>query len=161
MTFFELVLSLLVISAMLGAACRVTGMLREDNSEIYTRGILRTLQESLQTYHARHNAWPAAPTPVAISTLVNDSATQAAMRTIEPTRDADGKWVVVDGFGNPVRYLLPKPGSSAEPDFVSAGRDGQFGFLETPTNEIDTHMADNLYGVDQNTYTAISESTDP
>ncbi len=149
MGFIEMLLSIVVIACMLSLLILVSNSLRTETAEQDTRQTLRMLRVSLMQYHQTNSNWPKGPTPYALMQMLSDPASRDTMHNVSVVMLRNKLPIVRDGFGQEIRYLPPQPGQpNNQPDFVSAGLDGDFGNPTGQTAQSKQAAIDNVYGVD-------------
>jgi type II secretory pathway pseudopilin PulG len=149
MGFVEMLLSIVVIACMLSLLILVSNSLRTETAEQDTRQTLRMLRVSLMQYHQNHANWPKGPTPYALMQMLSDPASRDTMQNISVVMLRNKLPIVRDGFGQEIRYLPPQQDQpSNQPDFVSAGLDGDFGNPNGHSTQSKQAAIDNVYGVD-------------
>ncbi len=155
MTFTEMLLSMVLVSAVLGGLQVLSASLRAETADEQTRRTLRSLRVAAVLHHRLHEqgevsddavaALRHGPTSAALAVLQAHPRTAALLASVKIDFAADGTMIARDGYGRPIRYL-PAAAPPAAGDFVSAGPDGRFG-----ASPADPAAADNLYGSDLET----------
>ncbi len=143
MGLVELVLALVVIAGVLGLMIVVTNSLRAESAEAATRQTLSLLRATLRYYHEQTQRWPAGDANSALATLIKAADAQSPINALALVANPNGTYVVRDGYGRPLAYQPSQTGH--EPDFVSAGPDGQFGDPQSPDPDARLAVIDNLY----------------
>jgi len=174
MTLLEFVAALAVISLMLGGMVSVCDALANDSAQQQTVLTLRKLNQSLAAFVDAHDAYPDAHQPERIDTpmarcIAELRASPATGHLVAElpglTYTAGGWFTVYDGFGQPMRYVVPADPEAPmrdlaarfprspkmQPYIVSAGPDGRLGNLSADDPQQRADAADNLYSFDLET----------
>lgn len=173
LTGLEAMVSLSVITLVLGFFVMVSQSLVSTSKEQQTAQTLRQLSRSLTKYYRNHGNWPSAVTPTPPNTpmarcmlaLRGGPYTFDELATDLPglTQTSDTRhFTVFDGYGHELTYVNPseaaswaeaqrrfKPTRSDRPFFVSGGPDGQIGDLSAePTDPKFIAATDDIYSFD-------------
>jgi len=144
MGIVELLLVVIVISGFLGMLTLVTNSVRAQSADQQTRQTLSVLRSALVHYHESYGSWPPGHTGTALSALIDQPRDDSPIFSLSVIVEDKGFYVIRDAFGNDVKYLPPR--GQKDPDFVSAGPDGEFGNHLAQTPEDRMALADNIYG---------------
>lgn len=150
MTLVELFAAAAALSAMMGGLVWASNSLRVSQADRQTRQSLAVLRQALVRYHTKHRRWPEGPVGKALATLTAEPDLKPLLSGLVICVDSSGRLFVRDGFGQAIHYLAPgTPGGSEadtwqQPDFISAGPDGQLG---DPAGHR-PGRSDNIYGSD-------------
>jgi prepilin-type N-terminal cleavage/methylation domain-containing protein len=145
-TLMEILVVIAIIVALAGISVVVGGSVKRSMTRKSTKVTLETLQHAMDEYlkeNPEPNTTSPVPTPTVSSQKPSDplsdtfnyvrvlQATAAAKLEKIPQGDLNGNKVILDGFGNPIRFVpagstaYPNPNNQMKrPYFFSAGADG-------------------------------------
>jgi len=138
MTFVELILAVLMTTALLFLLIGWMSNLRRTAKVELARTVLAHLDIALARYHRAHDQFPPVErsdtTQAAVVQLLNNERTRPIIESLpESVRRGPGGRNLVDPWGTPLRYLSESDNSEyvkaneGRPIFVSAGPDRDFG----------------------------------
>jgi len=146
MSTVEFMVSIVLVSGVLGTLVMICDSLRETSAYQQTLSTLTSLHNAQMAYVKKFRQLPMGSTDEALNALLtfDSESRNNYLRNEKRFVDSDGKTVILDGYGQPVRFV--QQGDSGE--FASAGADGRFGDLNATEEEQILATTDNLYSSD-------------